>query len=80
MTLNADVSNFTSRTAKPFISGLVRGITRAPKASFNAVGAFGKSMQVSRMAGVLSAMNDKELSAIGITRGEIPKHAEFLVG
>lgn len=37
------------------------------------------SMQMARMIGVLSQMSDRELQQIGITRQQIPAHAEKLV-
>jgi len=36
-------------------------------------------MQIARMSGVLSAMTNAQLAAIGITRGEIYDYAEMLI-
>ena len=38
-----------------------------------------RTMQTGRMMSVLSAMSDEQLAQIGISRSEIPKHAEKLI-
>ncbi|WP_169731241.1 DUF1127 domain-containing protein [Leisingera methylohalidivorans] len=38
-----------------------------------------KTLETARMMSVLAAMNDQQLTQIGISRSDIPRYAEWLI-
>ena len=62
----------------------MKGVISFPDRALSAIGsgmsAFSTRLKVGRMESVLSNLSDQQLAVIGIKRGEIKHHAEYLVG
>ena len=62
------------------MKAVISFLDRALSAIGSGMTAFGTRLKVGRMETVLSKLSDQQLAAIGINRGEIKHHAEYLVG
>jgi hypothetical protein len=62
------------------MKAVISYLDRTRSAIGSGISAFGTRLKVGRMESVLSNLSDRQLADIGIKRGEIKHHAEYLVG
>jgi hypothetical protein len=62
------------------VKAVIPFLDRVLSAVGSGISAFGARLKVGRMVSVLSNLSDRQLADIGIKRGEIKHHAEYLVG
>ncbi|QFT59805.1 hypothetical protein FIU94_13310 [Sulfitobacter sp. THAF37] len=65
------------------VHGILAGIQGAASGFFRGaartIDTVVRAMQYSRMVSVLNARSDRQLEEMGITRGDIPQHAAYLL-